>query len=194
MYKHLTRTLGQSFPFEYHLKILTACTPTRRLGCQSRDPWLPKVMDWFVTSRIYFRRSPPRQERRTRSETSSAELSTIPAILVSFDNACKTWGIKRPKDGLGETSDSPRALKDGEVGEWILLDGVSPGHPSNHQHRKNPLATKQTPATCSNIALHNLYPGEIDLLVGSGLPTLPPTLPLKSHPSTHPTAHPVVRA
>ncbi|KAI0001999.1 sure-like protein [Russula vinacea] len=51
----------------------------------------------------------------------------------------------RDPDGLGETSDAPRALKDGEIGEWTLLDG--------------------TPASCSNIALHNLYPGEIDLLV-----------------------------
>jgi len=52
----------------------------------------------------------------------------------------------RDPDGLlGETSDSPRPLKEGEIAEWILLDG--------------------TPATCSNIALHNLYPGEIDLLL-----------------------------
>ncbi|KAI0307830.1 sure-like protein [Multifurca ochricompacta] len=51
----------------------------------------------------------------------------------------------RDPDGLGETSDSSRALKEGEIGEWILLDG--------------------TPATCANIALHNLYPGEIDLLL-----------------------------
>lgn len=31
------------------------------------------------------------------------------------------------QDGLlAETSDSPRPLKEGEIGEWILLDGVSP--------------------------------------------------------------------
>ncbi|CAE6452334.1 unnamed protein product [Rhizoctonia solani] len=48
-------------------------------------------------------------------------------------------------DGTGERRDVPRLLEDGEVGEWILLDG--------------------TPATCTNIALHNLYPGEIDLVV-----------------------------
>ncbi|TFY80117.1 hypothetical protein EWM64_g3891 [Hericium alpestre] len=48
-------------------------------------------------------------------------------------------------DGKGETSESSRPLKDGEVAEWILLDG--------------------TPATCANIALHNMYPGEIDLLL-----------------------------
>jgi len=51
----------------------------------------------------------------------------------------------RDPDGLGEFSDVPRALKEGEIGEWILLDG--------------------TPASCANIALHNLYPGEIDLLL-----------------------------
>lgn len=27
-------------------------------------------------------------------------------------------------DGLGETSDVSRPLKDGETAEWILLDGV----------------------------------------------------------------------
>jgi len=47
--------------------------------------------------------------------------------------------------GRGEISPTSRPLKDGEVAEWILLDG--------------------TPATCSNIALHNIYPGEIDLVI-----------------------------
>ncbi|KIP11974.1 hypothetical protein PHLGIDRAFT_98695 [Phlebiopsis gigantea 11061_1 CR5-6] len=51
----------------------------------------------------------------------------------------------RGADGAGEISESPRPLKEGETAEWILLDG--------------------TPATCANIALHNLYPGEIDLLI-----------------------------
>ncbi|KIJ68427.1 hypothetical protein HYDPIDRAFT_173154 [Hydnomerulius pinastri MD-312] len=50
------------------------------------------------------------------------------------------------EDGVqGETSDVPRGTKDNEVAEWILLDG--------------------TPATCANVALHNLYPGEIDLVI-----------------------------
>jgi hypothetical protein len=66
-------------------------------------------------------------------------------------------------DGLGESSDSPRALKEGEIGEWILLDGVSPGSRSSSAPSKND--NRQTPASCSNVALHNLYPGEIDLLV-----------------------------
>jgi len=48
-------------------------------------------------------------------------------------------------DGLGEISDTSRPLKNGEVAEWILLDG--------------------TPATCANIALHNLYKDQIDLLL-----------------------------
>ncbi|TFK57281.1 sure-like protein [Heliocybe sulcata] len=51
----------------------------------------------------------------------------------------------REPDGQGETSPVSRQLKDGEVAEWILLDG--------------------TPATCANIALHNLYKGEIDLVL-----------------------------
>lgn len=46
----------------------------------------------------------------------------------------------------GERSDLPRSLKEGEEMEWILLNG--------------------TPATCSNIALHNLFPpGSFDLVV-----------------------------
>ncbi|EGO01748.1 hypothetical protein SERLA73DRAFT_132245 [Serpula lacrymans var. lacrymans S7.3] len=53
----------------------------------------------------------------------------------------------REPDGRGETSPTSRLLKDGEVAEWILLDG--------------------TPATCANIALHNIYPKQIDLLVGT---------------------------
>ncbi|KAH9937665.1 survival protein sure-like phosphatase/nucleotidase [Fomitopsis serialis] len=48
-------------------------------------------------------------------------------------------------DGLGEISEQSRPLREGETAEWILLDG--------------------TPATCSNIALHNLYHGEIDLVI-----------------------------
>ncbi|KAG0708883.1 sure-like protein [Suillus ampliporus] len=48
-------------------------------------------------------------------------------------------------DGVGEVSPCSRPLKQGEIAEWVLLDG--------------------TPATCTNIALHNLYPGAIDLVV-----------------------------
>ncbi|KAF9241362.1 sure-like protein [Melanogaster broomeanus] len=52
----------------------------------------------------------------------------------------------RAPDGVeGETTDTPRKLKEDEVAEWILLDG--------------------TPATCANVALHNIYPGEIDLVI-----------------------------
>ncbi|KXN90003.1 putative tubulin--tyrosine ligase PBY1 [Leucoagaricus sp. SymC.cos] len=57
------------------------------------------------------------------------------------------------KNGQGETADTSRPLKDEELvgpissqhAEWILLDG--------------------TPATCANIALHNLWPGQIDLVI-----------------------------
>ncbi|ORX36795.1 survival protein sure-like phosphatase/nucleotidase [Kockovaella imperatae] len=49
-------------------------------------------------------------------------------------------------DGLnGEICTQSRPLRDGESMEWVLLSG--------------------TPATCANIALHNLYPGEIDLVI-----------------------------
>ncbi|KAJ7597058.1 survival protein sure-like phosphatase/nucleotidase [Mycena floridula] len=49
------------------------------------------------------------------------------------------------EDGQGETSTSSRPLIPGELAEWILLDS--------------------TPAACSNIAIHNIYPGEIDLVI-----------------------------
>jgi len=48
-------------------------------------------------------------------------------------------------DGKGETSIKPRPLKPGEIAQWILFDG--------------------TPATCANIALHNMFPGQIDLVI-----------------------------
>ncbi|KAH7883607.1 sure-like protein [Phlebopus sp. FC_14] len=49
-------------------------------------------------------------------------------------------------DGVrGETSPLPRDIRDNELAEWILLDG--------------------TPATCANVALHNLYPSQIDLVI-----------------------------
>lgn len=48
-------------------------------------------------------------------------------------------------DGKGETSVTPRPLKPGELAQWILFDG--------------------TPATCVNIALHNVFPGQIDLVI-----------------------------
>ncbi|KAA1471470.1 sure-like protein [Dentipellis sp. KUC8613] len=51
----------------------------------------------------------------------------------------------RDPDGLGEITEASRPLKEGEIAEWILLDG--------------------TPATCTNVALHNLYPGQIDLVL-----------------------------
>ncbi|KAL0951159.1 hypothetical protein HGRIS_007891 [Hohenbuehelia grisea] len=51
----------------------------------------------------------------------------------------------RETDGKGEVSEISRPLKDGEVAEWILLDG--------------------TPATCANVALHNLFPGRFDLVI-----------------------------
>ncbi|EKM83862.1 hypothetical protein AGABI1DRAFT_110465 [Agaricus bisporus var. burnettii JB137-S8] len=49
------------------------------------------------------------------------------------------------EDGTGQVTDTSRPLKDGELSEWILLDG--------------------TPATCANVALHNLWPGQIDLVI-----------------------------
>ncbi|KAJ8522523.1 hypothetical protein ONZ45_g899 [Pleurotus djamor] len=51
----------------------------------------------------------------------------------------------RDPDGVGESSEHSRPLVEGEVAEWILLDG--------------------TPATCANVALHNIYPDQFDLVI-----------------------------
>ncbi|KAK0506101.1 survival protein sure-like phosphatase/nucleotidase [Armillaria luteobubalina] len=56
-----------------------------------------------------------------------------------------TYFYPKAPDGTGEVAVSSRPLKDGEIAEWILLDG--------------------TPATCANVGLHNLFPGQIDLVV-----------------------------
>ncbi|CAK9785460.1 unnamed protein product [Cutaneotrichosporon oleaginosum] len=50
-----------------------------------------------------------------------------------------------PDGRQGEVTTARRPLKEGETMEWVLLNG--------------------TPATCSNIGLHNLYPGEVDMLI-----------------------------
>ncbi|XAO22059.1 5'/3'-nucleotidase SurE [Cryptococcus bacillisporus CA1280] len=52
---------------------------------------------------------------------------------------------QEPDGRTGEVTHVPRPLKQGESMEWILLSG--------------------TPSSCANIALHNLYPGEIDLVI-----------------------------
>ncbi|KAH9486911.1 putative tubulin--tyrosine ligase PBY1 [Psilocybe cubensis] len=49
------------------------------------------------------------------------------------------------KDGSGEITAKSRPLQDSEVAEWVLLDG--------------------TPATCANVALHNLFKDQIDLVI-----------------------------
>jgi len=80
-------------------------------------------------------------------------------VKVVLPNSQKSWIGKAyhineivrgnyfyPKeDGNGELTSSSRPLKNGELAEWILIDG--------------------TPATCANVALHNLYPNQIDLVI-----------------------------
>ncbi|KAG1757547.1 sure-like protein, partial [Suillus lakei] len=60
-----------------------------------------------------------------------------------------------PKEpnGMGEVSSASRPLNEGEIAEWVLLDGLMV------------YALRRPPATCTNIALHNLYPGTIDLVI-----------------------------
>ncbi|KAF8898716.1 survival protein sure-like phosphatase/nucleotidase [Infundibulicybe gibba] len=48
-------------------------------------------------------------------------------------------------DGRGDRTQHSRPIRDGEIGEWILLDA--------------------TPATCANVALHNIFPGQIDMVI-----------------------------
>ncbi|KAH7100252.1 sure-like protein [Auriculariales sp. MPI-PUGE-AT-0066] len=75
----------------------------------------------------------------------SSQKSWIGKAFHIKDEVKGRYYYPKEPDGLGETSDTSRPLREGEVAEWILLDG--------------------TPATCSNIALHNFWPGEIDLVI-----------------------------
>ncbi|KAI0639379.1 survival protein sure-like phosphatase/nucleotidase [Trametes polyzona] len=75
----------------------------------------------------------------------SSQKSWIGKAYQIKDIIAGRYYYPRDPDGLGEVSEQSRPLKDGEVAEWILLDG--------------------TPATCANIGLHNLYHGQIDLLI-----------------------------
>ncbi|ORY86724.1 survival protein sure-like phosphatase/nucleotidase [Leucosporidium creatinivorum] len=68
------------------------------------------------------------------------------AYLISQETTGQYYYPRGPDGTQGERTDLPRPLKEGEHVEWILLDG--------------------TPATCSNIALHSLYPpGSFDLVI-----------------------------
>ncbi|KAG9001927.1 hypothetical protein FRB94_000689 [Tulasnella sp. JGI-2019a] len=75
----------------------------------------------------------------------SSQKSWIGKAYQIKDTIKGTYYYPKGPDGQGSTSEVSRPLEEGEVGEWILLDG--------------------TPATCVNIAIHNIYPGEIDLVI-----------------------------
>ena len=71
-------------------------------------------------------------------------------------------------DGIGEISSisRPLDLEKGEFAEWILLDAVSVQ--SCVMNGAVPLTISlfaKTPATCTNIALNNIYKDSIDLVV-----------------------------
>ncbi|CED82062.1 Predicted tubulin-tyrosine ligase [Phaffia rhodozyma] len=75
----------------------------------------------------------------------SSQKSWIGKAYQIQDNIAANYYYPTEPEGAGEKTPFRRPLKEGEVGEWILLDG--------------------TPATCTNISLFNLYPGEIDLVI-----------------------------
>lgn len=68
-------------------------------------------------------------------------------LRVVIPSSQKSWIGKayqiRDTIGVSKYTPSKDATGDGEA--WTMLDG--------------------TPATCANIALHNMFPGEIDLVV-----------------------------
>ena len=101
-------------------------------------------------------------------------------ILLSQGHRCVdpgdplSCGFQNPDpDGQGETSPSPRSLREGELGEWILLDAVSSLCSKNLGSNLTQFCL-QTPASCANIALHNIFPGEIDLVVSLSRPVPDP--------------------
>ncbi|KAG8852049.1 hypothetical protein FRB96_008967 [Tulasnella sp. 330] len=75
----------------------------------------------------------------------SSQKSWIGKAYQIKDTIKGAYYYPKGPNGNGCTSEVSRPLEEDEVGEWILLDG--------------------TPATCVNIAVHNMYPGEIDLVL-----------------------------
>ncbi|KAJ7071007.1 survival protein sure-like phosphatase/nucleotidase [Mycena amicta] len=70
-----------------------------------------------------------------------ATLTWVDDIKVVIPTSQRSWIAS---NGLeGESSPTSRPLKDDELAEWILLDGF----------------------TCVNVALHNLFPGQVDLVI-----------------------------
>ncbi|KAI5453223.1 hypothetical protein NCC49_006248 [Naganishia albida] len=68
-----------------------------------------------------------------------------PAYAISDVIEGKYFYPREPEGLEGEITTKSRPLKEGETMEWVLLSG--------------------TPATCANIALHNIYADEIDLVI-----------------------------
>lgn len=66
------------------------------------------------------------QGRHIISRISSLGDTTTPETLVCSCAHCQVMSVyELASDGFGETSEKSRSLKEGEVAEWVLLDGVS---------------------------------------------------------------------
>jgi len=94
-----------------------------------------------IKGRYFYPREPGMSSTNLRTEDKSDTLRP-PLVSLSRDavrllRSMLRWPLTittLTSDGQGEISNKSRPLKPGEVGEWILLDGVSPtprvSHPS----------------------------------------------------------------
>jgi len=89
-----------------------------------------------IKGRYFYPREPGMSSTNLRMEDKSDTLRPPPVSLEmpsSCSTPCSAFTSVEPltittltSDGQGEISNKSRPLKPGEVGEWILLDGVSP--------------------------------------------------------------------
>lgn len=87
------------------------------------------------------------------------------SYLIAQETTGTYYYPKGPDGTEGEKTDLPRPLKEGEHVEWILLNGT-PGESLPVLPSSLPCADSGVTATCSNIALHSLYPpGSFDMVI-----------------------------
>ena len=141
---------------------------SHRVGCQSSHSQHPKIIDrWAprLTAGTEGRLTliPPGGAFHTSGTINGQYYYPKDPGAVSLKGSVSAGRSNPSPAGQGEISALPRGLKEGEIGEWILLDAVNPMHYDNLPTIS--FLIFQTPASCASIALHNLFPGEIDLVV-----------------------------
>ncbi|KAG8219839.1 sure-like protein [Butyriboletus roseoflavus] len=127
---------------------------------------MARQVESHLTSLVFIITSPTISDKHIISPKLPEADISIQESQASSSRHVSGFATHRSLDGVeGETSDTPRQLKEHEIAEWILLDGVRSPVILSCNHQLTSRNDLKTPATCTNVALHNLYPGEIDLVV-----------------------------